>query len=169
MDAMNGVLPESPLLIVGQLSVTDPTRAPEGKHTLWIQVRLLPKDPVSDAVTGGNAISPGPWPVIKEIYADRVIAKLEQYAPGVTDQILKRVVLSPSDLQQDNPNLVGGDSLAGSHHLDQFYMFRPFPGWSRYETPVKGLYMVGAATWPGAGLHGTSGYLLGQDLLRAYS
>lgn len=167
-DAVNGVLPESPLLIVGQLSVTDPSRAPEGKHLLWIQVRVLPKAPLADAATGKDAISPQPWPIIKEFYADRVIRKLEQYAPGISSRILKRVVLAPSDLAHDNPNLVGGDSLSGSHHLDQFYMFRPFAGWSRYETPVKGLFMVGAATWPGAGLHGTSGYLLGKELLALY-
>jgi phytoene dehydrogenase-like protein len=167
-DAMNGVLPESPLLIVGQLSVTDPTRAPEGKHLLWIQVRLLPKAPIADAVQGKNAISPRSWPDIKEQYADRMIRKLEAYAPGISSRILKRVVLAPSDLAQDNPNLVGGDSLSGSHHLDQFYMFRPFAGWSRYETPIKGLYMVGASTWPGAGLHAASGHLLGKDLLDLY-
>ena len=167
-EAVNGVLPSNPLLVVGQLSVSDPTRTPEGKHLLWIQVRLLPKTPLADAVTGTGAIAPKPWPVIKEQYADRVLQKLETYAPGITSKILKRIVLSPADLEQGNPNLVGGDSLAGSHHLDQFYMFRPFAGWSRYETPIDGLYMVGASTWPGAGLHGTSGYLLGKDLLKLY-
>ena len=164
-DAMNGTLPESPLLIVGQLSVTDPTRVPAGKQLLWIQVRVLPAVPKADAVSGTGAITPAPWSQIKEQYADRVLDKLEMYAPGVKGKILKRVVYSPADLENENPNLGGGDSIAGSHHLDQFYMFRPIPGWSRYETPVKGLYMVGAATWPGAGLHATSGYLLGQELL----
>ncbi len=167
-DAINGVLPSSPLLVVGQLSVSDPSRVPDGKHLLWIQVRMLPRTPVADSVTGSGAIAPKPWSDIKEKYADRVLRKLEQYAPGITSKILKRVVLSPADLEKGNPNLVGGDSLAGSHHLDQFYMFRPFAGWSRYETPINGLYMVGASTWPGAGLHGTSGYLLGKDLLKLY-
>jgi phytoene dehydrogenase-like protein len=167
-DATNGILPASPMLIVGQLSVTDPTRAPKGKHVLWIQVRVLPADPRADALSGEGAITPGPWAKIKERYADRVIKKLEQYAPGVSAKILKRVVLSPADLEHDDPNLVGGDSLAGSHHLDQFYMFRPIPGWARYQTPIRGLYMVGASTWPGAGLHATSGYLLAKDLLERY-
>lgn len=167
-DAVNGVLPASPLMVVGQLSVSDPTRVPAGRHLLWIQVRLLPPIPLADSVTGSGAIAPKPWPEIKEAYADRVLQKLETYAPGITGKILKRVVFSPNDLENGNPNLVGGDSLAGSHQLDQFYMFRPFAGWSRYETPIDGLYMVGASTWPGAGLHGTSGYLLGKDLLRLY-
>ena len=150
-DAVNGVLPSSPLLVVGQLSVSDPSRVPKGKHLLWIQVRLLPRTPVADSVIGKGAILPKPWPEIKEKYADRVLQKLEMYAPGITSKILKRVVLSPFDLEKGNPNLVGGDSLAGSHHLDQFYMFRPFAGWSRYKTPINGLYMVGAVHLAGRG------------------
>jgi phytoene dehydrogenase-like protein len=47
-------------------------------------------------------------------------------------------------------------------------MFRPFSGWSRYETPIRGLYLIGASTWPGAGLHAVSGHLLGNDLLKLY-
>jgi len=167
-DALNGILPASPMLIVGQLSVTDPVRTPKGKHLLWIQVRVLPPVPRADAESGNDAITPGPWSRIKERYADRVIKKLEQYAPGVTGKILKRIVLSPADLENDNPNLVGGDNIGGSHHLDQFYMFRPIAGWARYETPIKGLYMTGASTWPGGGLHATSGHLLAKDLLARY-
>ena len=62
------------------------------------------------------------------------------------------------------PPLVGGDSLGGSHRLSQQFVFRPFLGWSRYRTPVKHLYMCGAATWPGAGVGAASGYLLGKQL-----
>jgi phytoene dehydrogenase-like protein len=94
--------------------------------------------------------------------------KLDLHAPGTSGKVLKRTVLSPVDLEEDNANLEGGDSLGGSHHLDQFYLFRPIAGWSRYATPLKGLFMVGASTWPGAGLHGTSGYLLGKELVKSY-
>ena len=73
---------------------------------------------------------------------------LERHAPGLRGDILGRAVQSPRDLERDNPNLVGGDSLGGSHHLDQNLMFRPAPGWSRHRTPVRRLYMIGASTWP---------------------
>ena len=165
-QAMNGLLPASPLMIVGQLSTTDPTRACNGYHVLWIQVRTVPYHPKGDAVQGPGAIGPGPWDQIKEQYADRVVSKLKHYAPGVHADIVQRVVYSPYDLERENPNLGRGDSIAGSHHWDQFYAFRPFPGWSRYKTPIQSLYIAGAATWPGAGLHGTSGYLLGKDLVK---
>ncbi|WP_246042424.1 phytoene desaturase family protein [Cohnella pontilimi] len=163
VEATNGLLPESPMLVVGQQSVIDTSRAPEGKQTLWVQVRALPAKSKGDAA---NQIQPATWDSMKGQYADRVIDKLAQYAPNVKGIILDRKVLSPMDLQNDNPNLVGGDSVGGSHHLFQYYIFRPIPGYSRYNTPIDRLYLCGAATWPGGGLNGTSGYLLAKKLLR---
>ena len=84
--------------------------------------------------------------------------------PGFGASVLGRAVLSPQDLERDNPNLVGGDSLSGSHHLDQNFLFRPVAGWSRYRTPVENLYLVGASTWPGAGVGAGSGFMLGKML-----
>ncbi len=163
-DSQSGLLPKSPLLVVGQQSVWDRTRVPEGSETLWVQVRTVPAKPVGDALQ--QIVPRGSWDDIKDAYADRVIEKIERYAPGLRSKILARVVFSPTDLERDNPNLVGGDSVSGSHHLDQFYLFRPIPGWSRYRTPIAGLWMVGASTWPGAGLNAASGYLAARELLR---
>lgn len=162
-QATSGTLPSEPLLVVGQPTVVDPERAPAGKHILWIQVRALPSQPLRDS--GDDGLPPGSWSEIKEAYADRVIRKIARYAPNIEEATLARAVLSPQDLEHDNPNLVGGDSIAGSHHLDQNYLLRPFAGWSRYRTPIDRLYMVGAATWPGGGLNATSGYLLAEELL----
>ncbi|AJY74149.1 phytoene desaturase family protein [Paenibacillus beijingensis] len=162
-DALNGRLPASPLLVVGQQSSPDPSRAPENKHTLWVQVRALPAKPKSDAL---NEIHSASWREMKEQYADRVIDKIAEYAPNIKETVLARHVMSPRDLQADNPNLVGGDSVSGSHHLDQNYLFRPVPGWSRYNTPIQGLFLTGASTWPGGGLNATSGYMLAEQLLR---
>lgn len=149
-EARAGRPPVRPTLVVGQPTAVDPSRAPEGKHVLWIQVRVLP---------------PG-WDDGKEAYADHVLALLDDYAPGVRDLVLARHVLSPADLERANPNLVGGDQLGGSHHPDQNFFLRPVPGWSRYRTPVAGLYLCGAATWPGAGVGAGSGYLLARQLLQ---
>lgn len=163
-EARSGLLPRSPLLVVGQQSVWDESRSPKGQHTLWVQVRSVPAWPVGDSMSAINVA--GGWDQFKEAYADRVIEKVEQYAPGLRSRIVARRVMSPLDLERDNPNLVGGDSVSGSHHLDQFYLFRPVPGWSRYRTPVSGLWMVGASTWPGGGLNATSGYLAAKAILK---
>jgi phytoene dehydrogenase-like protein len=163
-EALAGLLPAEPVLVVGQPSAIDASRAPEGKHVLWIQVRVLPAEIKGDSA---GAIAPADWDAVKERYADRVIAQIERYAPGLSARILGRAVFSPKDLERENPNLIGGDSLSGSHHLDQFFLLRPIAGWSRYRTPVKGLHLVGASTWPGAGVGAGSGFILGKLLAGA--
>jgi phytoene dehydrogenase-like protein len=161
-DAQNGLIPESPLLIVGQTTAVDPSRTPNDEHILWIQVRALPSEIEGDAA---GEISATGWDEAGEPVADRVVEKLEEYAPGLEESISGRAVLSPADLEAQNPNLVGGDSVAGSHHLRQNFLWRPFPGWSGYEMPLENLYLCGAATWPGGGNNGTSGYLAAQRIL----
>lgn len=163
-EAMAGLLPAEPVLVVGQPTVFDPSRAPPGQHVLWVQVRVLPAEVRADAA---DVLQPGHWDALKEAYADRAMALLERHAPGITSRVLARHVLSPTDLERDNPNLIGGDSLSGSHHLDQFFCFRPAFGLSRWRTGVAGLYMVGASTWPGAGTGAGSGFMLAKDLAGA--
>lgn len=162
-EAADGLLPAEPALVVGQPTALDPSRAPDGKHVAWVQVRVLPASFRGDAkgeITGAT------WDAVKEVYADRVMSIVETYAPGTASKVLGRAVYSPDDLERENPNLIGGDNLAGSHHLDQNFLFRPVAGYSRYRTPVKNLYMCGAFTWPGAGTGAGSGYMLAQMLGR---
>ena len=153
-QAAAGQLPDSPTLVVGQPTVSDTSRAPEGKHTLWVQVRVLP-------LTLANGST---WDEIGEQYADRVIDKIEEYAPGLRTSIRSRAVMTPSDLERHNANLIGGDSLGGSHHPAQFFFLRPVPGWGRHRTPVKDLYVCGSGTWPGGGVGGGSGALVAEML-----
>ena len=160
-QAAAGQLPAEPALVVGQPTAIDPTRAPEGKHVLWVQVRVLPAKIRGDAA---GAIAPRDWDEAKEAFADRVIDLIEAYAPGLKGRVLGRAVFSPQDLERENPNLIGGDSLSGSHHLDQNFFLRPVPGWSRYATPIRNLYLCGASTWPGAGAGAGSGFLLAKAL-----
>jgi phytoene dehydrogenase-like protein len=161
-QAQAGLLPVAPTLVVGQPTAVDPTRAPDGKHVLWVMVRFVPGAIRGDAAQEIRATD---WPEAKEPYADRLVAILESYAPGFSKLVRTRCVVSPQDLEEANPNLVGGDLSGGSHHPMQFFFLRPFPGWSRYRTPIDRLHLCGASTWPGAGVGGTSGYLLGKQLL----
>jgi phytoene dehydrogenase-like protein len=123
---------------------------------------MLPAEIAGDAA---GEIAPAHWDEVKERYADRVLAIIETYAPGLKQRVLARSVFSPLDLERENPNLVGGDQLCGSHHLSQNFLFRPARGYSRWNTPVKNLHLVGAATWPGAGTGAGSGFLLAQELV----
>lgn len=163
-EAMAGLLPAEPVLVVGQPSAVDPARAPPGQHVLWVQVRVLPAEVRGDAA---GVLAAGSWDTLKQAYADRALALLERHAPGLGAQVLGRCVMSPLDLERENPNLIGGDSLSGSHQLDQFFMFRPAFGHSRWKTPLRQLYMVGASTWPGAGTGAGSGFMLAKELAGA--
>ena len=158
--AAAGLLPAEPVLIIGQPTVTDPTRAPNGKHILWIQVRVLPLDIKGDVL---DQIGAKDWDEVAQDYADRIINNIEKYAPGLKSKILARKVLSPKDLERYNPNLIKGDSLGGSHHPAQFFL-RPMPGWTGHHTPIKKLFICGSGTWPGGGVGGGSGLLV-ADLI----
>ena len=97
-------------------------------------------------------------------FAAEAIAMIERHAPGLKAKIIGRAVVSPLDLEADNPNLVGGDQVAGSHHLSQNCLFRPALGHATGNTPVEGLHITGASVWPGAGTGAGAGYMLAQKL-----
>ena len=157
-----GLLPSRPMMIVSQPTYADPSRAPSQCAIIRLQVRAVPSVIVGDA---SGVIREHDWAGIKEAFADRVVEQLAEYAPGAQQAILARQVMSPEDFERENANLIGGDCVSGSHHLDQNYLARPFPGWTRYRTCIKQLFMVGASTWPGGGVNATSGFLVAEDLL----
>ena len=161
-QAKAGLLPETPVLVVGQPSVFDPTRAPEGKQALWVQVRVVPAEITGDAA---GKITATDWEAGKPAMTERVLDLIEAQAPGFRDRILGHHAVSPLDLEAENPNLVGGDQLCGSHHLTQNFLFRPVRGFADGTTPIKGLHMIGAACWPGAGTGAGSGHFTAQALM----
>ena len=164
-EAERGMLPAVPTVCIGQPAAADPSRAPDGKAVLWIQLSECPTTIRGDA--GGTIDIPadGAWTeAVREAYADRVEAMIEAHVPGFRDTVIARKALSPADINAMNINLVGGDPYAGWCGLDQFFLFRPLPQHDNYRTAVKGVYMIGAATHPGPGLSGTSGFLLANDL-----
>ena len=154
MTRRHGVVPSVPALIVGQQSAADPTRAPEGGHTLWIETHVpsVPKGAPS-------------WASEKDRFLDVVLDRLEEHAPGLRSRIAGIHVRTPDELAAENPNLVGGDLGAGSGSIDQQLVFRPVPGWFRYGTPVKGLYLCSASTHPGGGVHGMVGHNCARRVL----
>lgn len=160
-EAQAGLLPTEPVIVVGQPTAIDPGRAPQGKHVLWLQARVVPAQIKGDAA---GVIRERDWETAREAYADRVLAIIERHAPGLSGKIIRRTVMSPLDLEHADANLVGGDQICGSHHLSQNFLFRPAPGFADWTTPVKNFHLAGAATWPGAGVGAGSGLLLAKQL-----
>ncbi len=137
-----GGLRERPFLLVGQQSIADPSRAPAGKHTAWAYTH------------GPHSVD---WGRERDAHVARMEAQVERFAPGFRERILARHVLGPADLQRRNANLVGGDVGGGSYSLNQI-VFRPVPSLAPYRTPVRGLYLGSAATFPGGAVHGVPGH-----------
>lgn len=164
-ETERGLLPENPTICVAQPCAVDPSRAPEGKSILWIQLPECPQSPSGDA---GHSIpvrqGEGWTQAVKETYADRIIDKIAEHAPDLKGQIIGRHVISPTDLEKLNINLVGGDPYGGACDLDQYMMWRPLKSTKNYETPIKNLWHIGASTHPGPGLGGMSGFLIAKQL-----
>ncbi len=160
-QAQAGLLPDEPVLVVGQPTTVDPSRAPAGQHTLWLQIRMAPGVIKGDAK---GEIAAKDWAQAAEPFAQRALDILESHAPGTQAKILAKRIVPPTELEADNPNLVGGDQICGSHHLTQNFLFRPLRGYADGSTPIQNLHLTGAAVWPGAGLGAGSGYLLAQKL-----
>jgi phytoene dehydrogenase-like protein len=164
-EAERGLLPETATIVVGQQAVLDPTRVPEGKSLLWIQLQELPRKIRGDAAGHIDVGAEGAWtPEIGEAYADRIQARLDRHIPNLESSIVGRKVFTPGDLESLNVNLVGGDPYSGACTIDQFLVWRPFPGSKNHDTPIKNLYHIGASTHPGPGLGGNSGFMVANKL-----
>jgi phytoene dehydrogenase-like protein len=165
-EADRGLLPAEPTIVCGQPVAVDPSRAPAGKWIVWIQLQEVPPRPRGDAA-GEIDVGDGTWtPSLRERYADRIQARLARQITNLDSALLKRVTLSPADLEAANVNLTGGDIYSGSTALDQSLVWRPRPGLDGHRTPVAGLFHIGASTHPGPGLRGGSGELVAARLLR---
>uniref|UniRef100_UPI003F498FF9 phytoene desaturase family protein n=1 Tax=Cupriavidus yeoncheonensis TaxID=1462994 RepID=UPI003F498FF9 len=162
-EAERGLLPSEPTICVAQPTALDPTRAPEGKHILWIQLPECPRYPTGDAA-GELVVTKGWSTELREAFADRVVGMLGRHIPNLEASILGRAVLSPADLAGLNVNLVGGDPYGGDCSLDQSFLWRPTRSTRNHETPVKGLWHIGASTHPGPGLGGASGVHVARAL-----
>ena len=165
-EAERGLLPAEATVVVGQPLAVDPSRAPAGKSILWVQLQELPRQPKGDAA-GEIDVGDGTWTEeLRERYADRIQARIARHVPNLDSALLKRVVLSPADIEQADVNLVGGDIYSGSCALDQNLVWRPRPSLPGHRTPVAGLYHIGASTHPGPGLGAGSGTIVAHELLR---
>ncbi|HEY5426560.1 MAG TPA: NAD(P)/FAD-dependent oxidoreductase [Candidatus Tumulicola sp.] len=154
-DAKFGKMSAQPVVECTMPTSLDPTVAPPGKHLMSMFTQYAP-----------YALADGPWTdARRNEYADRCFDIVEQYAPGFKDSVIDRQILTPVDLETTF-GLTGGSIFQGAMPLHQLFAFRPVPGFASYNTPIKGLYMCGAATHPGGGVMGASGWNAARVMLR---
>jgi phytoene dehydrogenase-like protein len=141
----DGKIVEKPFVLLAQPAVFDGTRAPQGKHTAWAYCHV-PNGSKTDMT---NAIE----------------KQIERFAPGFQERILARHTMNPAQMEEYNPNYIGGDINGGVIDLGQLFT-RPALRWSPYKTSAKGIYICSSSTPPGGGVHGMCGYYAAKRALK---
>lgn len=143
-DIGAGRSPSRPFLLLGQMAVADPTRAPAGTETAWAYTHLPRALATDDAVL------------------DRLVEAMEDaveaVAPGFRALVTARLVQRPLDLEAADANLSLGALNGGTGAIHQQLVFRPVAGRGGASTPVEGLYLASASAHPGGGVHGACGW-----------
>ena len=152
-SAKYGEYSNAPVLDISIPSVHDPSLAPAGAHVLSAIVQYAPHD-----LKGG-------WDSAREPFKNLVIERINQYAPGIKEQIVQSELLTPEDLEGEF-NMTGGHWHHGEISLDQIMMMRPFPGASQYATSVSGLFLCGAGAHPGGGVMGLAGKNAAKEIIK---
>jgi phytoene dehydrogenase-like protein len=142
--ATHGRIVERPFVLVGQQSLFDGTRAPQGRHTGWAYCH------VPNAATADMT--------------EAIERQVERFAPGFRDLILGRHTMGPAAIEAHNPNMIGGDISGGANDLAQL-LFRPLARWNSYSTPNPRLFLCSSSTPPGGGVHGMCGYWAAQTAM----
>ncbi|MCY9661734.1 NAD(P)/FAD-dependent oxidoreductase [Paenibacillus chondroitinus] len=164
-QGMADLLPAKPTFTVDCSTNLDPTRAPEGKAIMRIQVLEVPTRPRGDAA-GLIDVGDGSWTQdLTERFTERVLQVVSKHIPNIPSAIIGKYVVTPDVIARFNPNAGPGDPYGGAHDLAQSYLLRPLPGQPSHQTVIPNVYMLGAATWPGHGVNGGSGYIVAQQLL----
>jgi phytoene dehydrogenase-like protein len=154
-SAKYGCPSEQPIIEATIPSVLDDTLAPPGRHVMSMFTQYFP-----------YRLAPGlSLEQERERYADRCFDLMDEYAPNFKRSVIARQVLTPADLEQ-RFGLTGGNIMQGVMSLSSLSFMRPVPGYADYRTPVRNLYLCGAATHPGGGVMGACGYNAAREILR---
>jgi phytoene dehydrogenase-like protein len=145
-DAKRGNTSDRPMLEIGIPTAYDASLAPPGKHVMSIFCQYAP-----------YSLAETTWEYEKPRFVDRVIDTLAEHAPNIRGAIEGVFAMSPVDIEQ-RFGMTGGHIFHGDLSPEQLFCFRPFAGWARYATPIRGLYLCGSGTHPGGGVMGASGH-----------
>lgn len=149
-----GEFSRQPYLEASIPTLWDASLAPAGKHVISIYMQYAP-----------FKLRDHDWDSQREALGNVVINTLAEYAPDLARLVEAREVITPKDLEEQY-GLTGGHVFHGELALDQLFTMRPLLNWSRYRTPLQGLYLCGSGTHPGTGLTGISGANAAREIAK---
>jgi phytoene dehydrogenase-like protein len=153
--AKYGAVSDRPHVEISVPTLSWPDLAPSGRHVMVARVQYAPH-----RLRAGDD-----WDAARrDALADRTGATIEAVAPGFLSRVTARVAWSPRDLDVQY-GLREGAVSQGELGLDQILFMRPVAGFSRYATPIAGLYLGGAGTHPGPGILGGPGWLAARRVI----
>jgi phytoene dehydrogenase-like protein len=144
-DAKYGKPATNPMLECTMATALDSTLAPPGQHIISMFVQYAPYE-----------LKGTTWDAEKDKFADRCFDILDEYAPNFKASVLHRQVIPPPDMER-LWGITGGNIMQGSMNLNSMFSLRPTAGFANHRTPIKGLYLCGAAAHPGGGVMGAAG------------
>jgi phytoene dehydrogenase-like protein len=156
-DAKYGHWSRKPYVDIVIPTLVDPSMAPPGKHVMSCFVQYAPYH-LADGL--------GTWDDNREAFGDAVVDRIAEFAPDIREKILFRNVQTPLDIERTT-GLTEGNIFQGELSLEQLFFSRPVPGWARFRTPVRDLWLCGSSTHPGGGIMGANGRIAAIEVLRA--
>jgi phytoene dehydrogenase-like protein len=156
-DAKYGHWSRRPYIDMIIPTLVDPSMAPPGKHVISCFVQYAPYTLAPEV---------GSWDDNREAFGDAVIDRIAEFAPNIRDVILHRNVQTPLDIERTT-GLSEGNIFQGELTLEQLFFNRPTPGYARFRTPVRDLWLCGSATHPGGGIMGANGRIAALEVLRS--
>jgi phytoene dehydrogenase-like protein len=143
-EMWEGIHSDEPFVLTSQPTVSDPSRAPEGKHVFWAYCHV---------------------PAGSELDRTEVIERqIERFAPGFRDCVLERNTMNCADYEAYNPNLIGGDIVGGVTDWRQL-LTRPVVSLRPHTTPDPEIFLCSSSTPPGAGVHGMGGFWAAESVI----
>ena len=157
-DYQAGRPPAKPPVLVMGFSALDPTLAPPGRHSVTVWGQWYPYE------LNQRAGAPASWEAGRQETIDRLVAAVDEAAPGFSGRVEHAALQTPEDLESEL-GLRRGNVMHVEMSLPSMFGWRPLPELSGYRTPVTGLYLAGASTHPGGGVSGASGRSAARVLL----
>ena len=147
--ATAGVMPKKVWTELYMHTAYDHSIAPMDRHTLTVFSQSVP-----------NSFVDGSWDTRREEVGDLVVAALARHTSNIPDAIVEREILGPPDVEK-KVGLTGGHIFQGDI-LPQYMWDRRLTA----RTPMPGVFLCGAGTYPGGSVMGINGRTAAFEVLR---
>jgi phytoene dehydrogenase-like protein len=147
-SSMAGELPDRLWTELYFQSSHDPTVAPPGRHTMSVFAQPVP-----------YTFAAGDWNSRREEVARVALGSIGRFCSNIPEAVLHMEVMGPPDIER-RTGLTGGHIFQGECLPEYMWDRRLTP-----STPMEGVYLCGAGTYPGGSVIGINGRNAAMEVL----